>query len=151
MSEQSNVPDPVNNWRKIIAPVSMHQGAHLEFGRALGPVGRGPVVAAAGVEEDLPAGHGRVLVDGVGQAEARVLPRHLLLAEVDERLVQPLLQPRRHPPRLLLARAEHGVAAQLLLHLPALVPEGGNGILDYIVDLDHLMEEGKSKCNGGPV
>ena len=60
----------------------MHQGAHLEFGRALGPVGRGPVVAAARVEEDLPAGHGRVLVDGVGQAEARVLPRHLLLAEV---------------------------------------------------------------------
>ena len=102
---------------------------HLQFGGALGPVRRGPVVAAARVQEDLPAGHGGVLVDGVGQAEPRVLPRHLLLPEVDERLVQPLLQPSGHQPRLLLAGAEDGVAEQLLLHLPTLVSE--NWILDY--------------------
>lgn len=62
-------------------------------------------------------------MDGVGQTQPRVLAGDLLLLEVDQRLVQPVLEVSGYLLGFVLLGAEHSVAPQLLLHLPAFVPE----------------------------
>ena len=91
-----------------------------ELGRALAALKRRPVVCAAAGEHHLPGRRARV--QDAHHRQTGVLPQLLLLPELDERLVEFLGEQALHQARLGLGGAEHGVTAQLRLHLAALVP-----------------------------